>query len=186
MRLLSALKDRIFPPQLCRTANAGDVPEIVDCLARTFVVVIAAELGDSVPMNAERSATIAIVKSAAERKSFEGDIHKYEIDGETFLPVFTDVAAAEAFCGAYVSLLGRIHAFRLFRVPGRYLRNWIADRDVIVVNSQSSNEVEINRGKSGAIRAGLAETGSLDDVQFVSVVLPMAGISQAIEFGPET
>ena len=186
MRLFSALKNRIFAPELCRVATAGDVPEIVSCLARTPVVVIAADLGDSVPMNAERSATIAIVEAAAERKSLDGDIHKYEIDGEIFLPLFTDVAAAEAFCGAYVSLLERIHAFRLFRVPGRYLRNWIADRDVIVVNPQSSNEVEISRGKSEAIRAGLAETGSLGDVQFVSVVLPMAGISQAIEFGPET
>lgn len=185
MRLFSALRSRIFPPELCRVAKSGDVPEIVSCLARTSVVVIAADLGDSVPLNAPRSATIAIVKSAAERKSFDGDIHKYEIDGEIFLPVFTDAAAAETFCGAYVGLLGRIHAFRLFKVPGNYLRHWIADQDIIVVNPQSSNEVEMQRGKSEGIRAGLPEIGSFNQAEFVSVVLPMAGISQSIEFGPE-
>ena len=186
MGLLSALTNRFFPPELCRVAKTGDVARIVDCLARTSVVVVAADLGDSVPLNGERDALISILESAAQRKSFSGDLHKYKIDGEIFLPVFTDAAAAETFCGAYVSLVGHIHAFRLFRVPGRYLRKCIADQDIIVVNPQSINEVEIDRGKSDGIRAGLPETASLNDAEFVSVVLPMAGISQAIEFGPGT
>jgi len=186
MGLLSALKNRFFPPELCRIAKAGDVAATVDCLARTSVVVVAADLGDSAATDADRGAIIAIVEAAAQKKSFDGEVHKYEIDGEVFLPVFTDAAAAELFCGAYVSLLGHVHAFRLFRVPGACVRNWIADEDMIVVNPQSNNEVEIDRSKSEAIRAGLTETDNSDDAEFVSLVLPMAGIAKAIEFSPET
>jgi len=186
MDLLSTLKSRFFPPELCRIAKTGDVAAIVDFLARTSVVVVAADLGDSAPMDADPNAIIAIVEAAGQRKSFDGEVHKYELDGEVFLPVFTDAAAAELFCGAYVSLLGQIHAFRLFRVPGAYVRNGIADKNIIVVNPQSDNEVEIDRSKSEAIRAGLTETDDLNDAKFLSLALPAAGISQPIEFTPET
>jgi len=185
MGLLSALKSRFFPPELCRVAKIGDVSAIAQCMAGTSVVVIGRDLGDSVPFDAGQGVITAIVEAAAEKKSFDGDIHKYEIEGETFLPVFTDTAAAESFCGAYVSLLGHIHAFRLFEVPGAFIRKWIADDDIIVINPQCSNEVEIDKGKSESVCRSIAETDDLSGARFVSVALPMLGISQPIDFGPD-
>jgi hypothetical protein len=186
MGLLSALKNRFFAPELCRVAKAADVAATAECIGRSSVVVIGADLGNSVPLNPEHDAVLAIVEAAAQKKSFEGSVHKYEIDGETFLPIFTDPLAAESFCGAYVSLLNRIHAFRIFRVPGAYIGRWIAGGDVLVVNPQNNNEVEIDRAKSQAIRARLPGTDGFADAQFVSLALPMPGVSRPIEFTPDT
>lgn len=185
MGLFSALRDRLVTPELCRVAKKTDTAATVECLARTPVVVVGADLGHSVQRDAEESQIIGVVEAAAQKKSFDGEVHKYVIDGQAYLPVFTDVAAADAFCGAYVDLLGHIHAFRLFRVPGAYLRHWIADGDVIVVNSQSDHEVEIDSNSSGAIRDGLPDTNGFTQTEFLNLVLPMPGISRTIEFRPE-
>jgi hypothetical protein len=186
MGLFSSLKTRFFPPELCRVAKTSDVSAITECIGRTSVVVIGRDLGDSAPFDSQQDVIMAIAEAAAQKKSFDGDIHKYEIDGATFLPVFTDTAFAESFCGAYASLLGRFHAFRLFRVPGTYISSWICNNDIIVVNPQSDNEVEIDRSKSSAICTGLALTDNFSGAHFVSLVLPMPGISRPIEFCPET
>lgn len=185
MGLLSALNARLFAPELCRVAKTRNVASVIECLSRFSVLVIGADLGKYVALDVDEQELIAIVEAAAQNKRFDGDIHKYLIDGDTFLPVFTDARAAEWFCGAYVDLLKHIHCFRIFRVPGAYVGNWIADGDIIVVNPQSNHEVEINRQDSEAIRAGLPATDDFSEVQFVSVALPMAGISRPIEFSPE-
>jgi hypothetical protein len=185
MGLLSALKSRFFPPELCRLAKLGDPATTAESIARTPVVVIGADLGGSIPFDADLNSITTIVEAALQKKPFEGSIHKYEIDGETFLPIFTDRDAAELFCGAYCSLLGRIHAFRLFAILGGYIRSWIADQDIIVVNSQSNNEVKINQSKSQLIRERLPETRTSCDAKFVSIALPMVGVSRPIQFSPD-
>lgn len=185
MGLLSALKSRFFPPELCRLAKLGDPAATAACIARKPLVVIGADLGACVPFDADPNSVVTMTEAAAHKKPFDGDIHKYHVEGETFLPIFTDREAAELFCGAYCSLLGQIHAFRLFLVPGAYIRNWIADQDVIVVNPQGRNEVEINRRKSQAIRERLPEVHAFSDAKFISLALPMAGLSRPIEFGPD-
>ena len=53
MGLLSALKRRFFAPELCRAAKTGDVAATAQCIARTSVVVVGADLGDSVPFDAD-------------------------------------------------------------------------------------------------------------------------------------
>jgi hypothetical protein len=184
MGLLSALKSRLFSPELCRVAKTGDMAAVARCLAREPVVVIGADLGDSFLVGAQPDAVFKTVGAVAQKKSFEGEIHKYEIDGEIFVPVFSDSAAAELFCGAYCSLLGRIHAFRLFTVPGAYIRHWIADGDTVVVNPQSSNEVEIDPIRSQDMCMLLPKPEGLNDAQFLSLVLPCPGISSPIEFLP--
>jgi hypothetical protein len=186
MGLLSALKSRFFPPELCRVAKLGDPATTAECIARTGVVVIGADLGGSIPFDADDNSVTTIIGAAAREKRFEGGVHKYEIDGEKFLPIFTDREAAEVFCGAYCSLLGRIHAFRLFAIPGGYIRQWIADQDFIVVNSQSNNEVKIDQSKSQLIRERLPETRTSCDAKFVSLALPRVGVSRTIEFSPDT
>jgi hypothetical protein len=185
MSLLSALRDRLFSPELCRVAKKTHIAATIECLARTPVVVVGADLGSSVQRDAAENQIIAMVEAATEKKSFDGHVHKYVVDGQAYLPVFTDVAAAEAFCGAYVDLLGCIHAFRLFRVPGTFLRQWIADGDVIIVNSQGNHEVEIDPHRSGAIRDALTASNGSTQAEFLCLVLPMPGISRSIEFRPD-
>jgi hypothetical protein len=184
MGLLSALRARFFSPELCRVAKKTDIAATIECLARTPVVVVGADLGNAVQFGEEESQIITIAEAAAQKKSFEGDIHKYVIDDQVYLPVFTDAAAAGAFCGAYVDLLGHIHAFRLFRVPGAYLRHWIADGDMVIVDSQSNHEVEIDPSGSRAVRDGLPDSSGFEQAEFLSLVLPIPGISRPIEFRP--
>lgn len=186
MGLMSALKSRFFSPEICRVAKSGNVASIVECIAHTQLVVVAADLGNSVPLDADEQSVISMIHAATRKKRFDGDIHKYEIDGKAFLPVFTDRSTAELFCGAYCDLIGCIHAFRLFAIPGPYIRNWIADDDVIVVNPQSNNEVEFHHDHSQAIRDRLPGVDDYNEARFLSLALPMAGISQTIEFRPET
>jgi hypothetical protein len=185
MGLLATLKERFFPPELCRVAKAGDSANIADCLARTAVVVIGADVGVPVPFDADDNSVIGALEAAA-KKSFDCEIHKYNIHGDVFIPIFTDVPAAESFCGAYYSLLGHIHAFRLFTILGAYIRHWINDQDFIVVNPQGNNEVEIDHNKSSAICTRLSESDTFSDAHFVSLALPMAGISRTIEFAPNS
>ena len=185
MGLLYSLKSRFFPPELCRVAKSADETRIAACLSRTSVLVIGADLGDPLPFDADQGSTIAIVEAAAERKSFDGDVHKYSIESETFLPIFTDSIAAEMFCGAYVSLLNRLHAFRLFCVPGASVRAWIGENETLIVNPQGPSEVKIDGEMSSAIRALLPSSGDPCEAQLVSVALPVPGVSRTIEFGPE-
>ena len=96
MRLLSALRGRFFSPELCRVAKTTDIAVTIECLARSPVVVVGADLGRSVQFDAKESEIIAIAEAATQKKSFDGEIHKYAIDDHTYLPVFTDVATAEA------------------------------------------------------------------------------------------
>ena len=91
MGFLSALKSRLFPPELCRVAKTGDVSAAAQCFARRSVVVVAADLGDSFPFDAQLETVTPIVEAAAHKESFEGEIHKYEIDDRVFLPIFTDL-----------------------------------------------------------------------------------------------
>ncbi len=185
MGLLYTLKSRLFPPELCRVAKSADATGIAACLSRAAVVVIGADLGDPLPLDADQDAVIAIVEAAAQNKSFDGDVHKYSIESEIFLPIFTDPVAAEMFCGAYVSLLNHLHAFRLFCVPGASVRVWIREKETMIVNPQSPGEVEIDREISSTIRALLPEADGHGEAQLVSVALPMLGVSRTIEFAPE-
>ncbi len=186
MGLFSGIKSRLFPPELSRVAKTGDASTIAECISRTSIVVIAADLGDSISFDTDQQSAIALVEAATQKKTFDGSVHKYEIDGSTFLPIFTDVPTAEAFCGAYCGLLNHIHAFRLFTAPGAYLRDWIAEQDFIVVNPQSHNEVEIDRSNSLMIREQLPNPDQINEIQFTSLVIPMIGISQTVEFAPDT
>jgi hypothetical protein len=185
MGLLRALKNRLFPPTLCRVARRGDSVATADCIASTALVVIGADLGESVPFDADQGSVTAVIEAAARKKTFDGSIHKYELDGKTFLPLFTDTATAESFCGAYCGLLGHVHAFRLFKVPGTYIRHWIADDDIIIVNPQYNNEVELKPNQSSEIRDRLPVTNTFHDAKIVSVTVPMLGISRPIEFRPD-
>ena len=184
MGLLSALKSRLFPPTLCRVARRGDSAATSDCIANTSLVVIGADLGESVPFDADQESVIAVIEAAVRKNAFDTGIHKYEFEGKTYLPLFTDSANAELFCGAYCSLLGHLHAFRLFTVPGAYIRQWIADGDTIIINPQCDNEVKLNPNQSSEIRDRLPVTNTFQAAQIVSVTLPMFGISRPIDFRP--
>ena len=185
MSLLYSLKSRFFPPELSRVSRSGDAKMISDCLSRNTVVVIGADLGEPLPFDADQDAVLDIVEAAAQRKSFDGLAHKFSYEGQRYLPVFTDPVAAEMFCGSYVSLLGHLHAFRLFRVPGASVGCWIEDNDVLIVNSQSPGEAEISGETSREIGVLLGDSGDPHQARFLSVALPMFGATQAIEFGPE-
>lgn len=147
--------------------------------------MIGADLGHSVPFDASQESVIAVIEAAARKNAFDAGIHKYEFEGKTYLPLFTDTASADSFCGAYCGLLGHIHAFRLFTVPGTYIRQWIAEGDIIIVNPQCDHEVEINPNQSAEIRDRLPVTNSFHAAQLVSVTFPMSGISRPIEFRPD-
>ena len=185
MSLLYSLKNRFFPPELSRVSKSGDAKVVSECLSRTTVVVIGADLGDPLPFDADQDVVLAIVEAAAEKRSFDGLAHKFSYESQRYLPVFTDPVAAEMFCGAYVSLLGRLHAFRLFRVPGASVGSWLDDNDVLVVNSQGPGEVKISGESSREIGALLGDSGDLRQARFLSVALPMLGVTQTMEFGPE-
>jgi len=181
---MSAIKSRFFPPTLCRVARRGDSVATADCIAKTSLVVIGADLGESVPFDADQESVIAVIEAAVRKNAFDTGIHKYEFDGKTCLPLFTDTATADSFCGAYCSLLGHIHVFRLFTVPGTYIRHWIAEGDFIIVNPQCNNEVELNPNQSSEIRDRLPVSNTFYAAQMVSVTLPMFGISRPIAFRP--
>ena len=185
MSLLYSLKSRFFPPELSRVSKSGDVSAISECLSRIGVVVIGADLGDPLPFEADQDTVLAVVEAAALRKSFEGQAHKFSYENQRYLPVFTDPVAAEMFCGAYVTLLGQLHAFRLFRVPGACVGSWIDDNDILIVNSQAPSEAEISGESSREMGALLG--GSVDprQAQLLSVALPMLGVARVVEFGPE-
>ena len=65
MDLFSALRGRFFSPELCRIAKRTDIGATIECLARTPVVVLGADLGCSVQLDADESQLIAMVESAA-------------------------------------------------------------------------------------------------------------------------
>lgn len=184
MGLLSAIKSRLFPPELCRVAKTGDATAVSELLNRTNVVVVGAQLGPAIPFDAEQQSAIDAIESAANNKAFDG-VLRFDVDDDTFLPIFTDQTAAESFCGAYCSLLGHIHAYRLFTVPGHYIRDAIDDNDFIVVNPQYGNEAEIDRSKSKSIRDKLSGSDALDQAQFLSLAVPMIGVPSTIEFAPD-
>lgn len=184
MRLLSAIKLRLFPPELCRIAKSGDAAALSELLNRSTVVVVGADLGPPIPFDAEPQVAIDAIETAAHNKAFDG-VLRFDVDDDSFLPIFTDQTAAESFCGAYCSLLGHTHAYRLFSIPGHYIREAIDENDFIVVNPQYVNEAEIDRSQSKSIRDRLLSSESPDQAQFLSLAIPMTGVRNTIEFSPE-
>ena len=184
MGLLSALKNRLFPPALCRLAKRGEAPAIVKHLSQVTVVVLGADIGTGVSYIPTEDALELMVETAAQKKSFDNDVLKYDYDGETFLPIFTDETAAQKFCGSYCSLLEQIHAFRLFAVPGSYIGAWMGHGDILVINPQSDNEVEIDSTDTNLIRSQLPTQNDFGHARFLALVFPMHGVSKTIEFKP--
>ena len=180
--VLKSLLSWFFPKPRVRIASPQSFVSLRNRLGLSSVVVLGADIGDGVPLGDRSDLIPKITEYAAQQQVFDG-IHKFDLDGITFVPIFADAASAKEFCGAYVDLLSKIHAFRLFRVSGPVLASFIDDNDMVVFNSQNDDEVELTCEQSRELKRSL-ETGVAQETHFLSIALPIPGVEREITFSP--
>ena len=174
----------MFPRPRVRIASQQDFASLRDRIGLSPVVVLGADIGDGVSLRDRSDQLPKITEYAAQRQGFDG-IHKFDLDGITFVPIFADETSAKEFCGAYVDLLSKIHAFRLFRISGSVLASFIGDNDTVVYNSQNDDEVELTCEQSRELKRSLETSGS-QNADFLSIALPVPGVEHEITFTPNS
>lgn len=180
--VLKSLLSWLFPKPRARNKATHDFASLCNLIKHSPVVVLGADIGDGVPVGNRSDLLPKVTEYAAQRQAFDG-VHKFDLDGTTFLPIFSDATSAKEFCGAYVDLLSDIHAFRLFRISGPVLASCIGDNDTVVFNSQNDDEVELTSEQSRELKQSL-ETGVAQETVFLSIALPVPGVEREITFAP--
>ncbi len=180
--ILKALFAWFMPKPRVRKATEENLQTLIARIHADSIVVIGADIGAGMPLG-DRSELVKITEHAAQRQVFDG-AHKFTLDETRFLPIFSDAKSAKAFCGAYVDLLSRIHAFRLFRISGDVLAAAITDSDTIVLDAQSDVETEFSPELSQRLRSGLCSSVT-GQAEFLSVALPIPGVTEEVSFAPQ-
>lgn len=180
--VLKSLLSWLFPKPRVRNKSTHDSASLCNLIKHSTVIVLGADIGDGVPIGNRSNLLPQITEYAAKRQAFDG-VHKFDLGGTIFLPIFSDARSAKDFCGAYVDLLSNIHAFRLFRISGSVLASCIGDNDTVVFNSQSDDEVVLTSEQSWELKRSL-ETGVAQEAVFLSIALPIPGVEREISFAP--
>jgi hypothetical protein len=176
---------RLFAPKIFKAFKSGNASAIATQLANTRMVVVGANIGNGVSIDAlpaEADQIPKLVEAAARMKQYDG-VLKFESDGNKYLPIFDDAAAANAFCGAYVDLLCSVHAFRLFTVSASAIVASLDDSDTVIFNAQNDDEVELTNEQTRRVK-GLLRTNNSAEPQFLSVTVPVPGVEEDITFTP--
>jgi len=180
--VLKSFLYRLFAKPRKLNAKVQDLESLLCEIESSFIVVVGSDIGAGVNPNNRSDSLPKITEYAAQRNSFDG-AHRFELDGQTFLPIFLDANSARNFCGSYVDLLSEIHAFRLFRISGAVLATCIADGDTLVFNSQNDDEIEFSCEQTLELKQSLGMDGE-HETEFLSIALPVPGVEQEIIFSP--
>jgi hypothetical protein len=153
-------------------AELGDAARFGRALIESKVVVIHADLGERLPLNASEREVLKIVETAAASVPTAARFFSYLHEGKTYFPFFLSQSDAEIFCGAYSGRENALFAYQVLEVQGAAIAERSREADKLVMNDQCDDEFTPSSEWISTLQALLSSNTSDIGMKRLSVCIP--------------